>query len=541
MASGGNSLEQGSDTIFQFHCSQCVKDGKNSESVKFCEECYDYLCQTCLNTHNRWVALRRHKLLTMDEIRGKIDKPTTFVRKNCAVHNDTCVELYCAEHDAVLCKECCEISTHESCSAEYLPKVAMNCNEELRSLRFKANTIKRLCENVENKRLKDIARLNEQSDKSKSEIDNFAKNLVFSLNKSVDSLRKKVDNKNAGHIDTINEDITILQEAKAYLANHSQSDDENKMQLFLNMQDAKSVVPKYQSVIQEIEKRAGKETIAIRFKSSTKASLTHYKDIAVFKDEEDPLYSDGDLYASTIKDFCQMTDGTIIATDITNNKVKLLDSLYRLKDSIKVSTSPWGVCQIADSQIAVSCEKKIQFFNLHRKSKFRSDILMNDKCRGMTYCGGKLFVCCEGFDLGEGSSRILVFDRSGEQIQDINHKGIIGRPLSLAKSEDEQKIFVADSNKGIVILNINGQLIDAIRHPQLKIAAGVCVGKSGEVYTFDYSSGELFKLELHKALVKIDKLDVKLKCRNIVLFDRTRDRIISQSDNKASIEFVNVL
>ncbi|XP_045179447.2 uncharacterized protein LOC123539042 [Mercenaria mercenaria] len=539
MASGGNSLEQGSDTTFQFHCSKCVKDGKNSEAVKFCEECYDYLCSSCMSTHNdwrEWRELRRHKLLTIGEIRGESHIPATFVRRNCAVHSGTSVELYCAEHEAVLCKECCETTTHKLCTLEYLPKAAINCNAELKRLDSKTNAIKMWCESVENKRLEDITRLKKQSDILKSEFDNVVKDLTRSLNKSVDSLRKKADNKKAGHIDTINKDIKLLKEAKAFLEIHTHSDNENKMQLFLNIQDAKIAVQKYNSTIQEVDQRTGQETVAARFDYLQRDGC-----IAVFKDEEDPLFSEGDKYPSHVKGFCQMTDGRIIATDFMNNKLKVLDSSYHMKDSIEVSKSPWDVCQVEEDLIAVSCEKKIQFVNLSSKRILEKDISVNDRCHGMTYCGSKLFVCCGGFDLGDGSPRILVFDKVGKQIQEINDRDIIGRPFSLAKSEDEKKIFVADNYKGIVILNIKGQLIDTIRHPELKIAVGTCVGKSGEVYTFDYSSKDLFKLVPHTKPVKIDKMEVKLKCRNVVLFDRTRDRIISQTGDKVPIEFVNVL
>ncbi|XP_045180952.2 uncharacterized protein LOC123540196 [Mercenaria mercenaria] len=547
MASGGQSLELGSDAVFQFCCSRCVKEGRNSEAVKFCEDCFDYICQACLNMHKSWVAMRSHKLLTMDVIREKSDIPPTFVRKFCNVHSDSLVEMFCTEHDAVLCGECCETSDHRSCSLEYLPKAAgrIKQNEELRQVKRKTATLKESCAKVEYERQKDATRVIEQNRKAQEKLDAVKNDLLNSLNRSVDAIQKKIDKTTASHTDSINKDVKKTQVLNGILTQHStllNPDGQNKMQLFLQLQQTKCVIKEHDAVIKHIQQNIGKETLAVRFDTPIKTFLEQEDCIGTLVDEQHPLYSDGDMYSIDIRGFCQLRDGRIFAADHQNDKVKVLDchNAYTVCDFITVPPSPWDVCQFEDDLIAVACGSRIQFVNVCNKLSLKHKFYVKDRCRGITSCGGKLFVCCGGIDLGEGPSRILVFDKKGTELQDVKDKDFVGRPLSLAKSEDEKMVFVADNHKGVVILDEKAQLVEIITHPDLKSPTGICVGKGGIVYICGKDTEGILELKPKTKHVAIVKMKMELACEKALLYDRTYDRLVFQTGFRTKIEYVSV-
>ena len=81
-----------------------------------------------------------------------------------------------------------------------------------------------------------------------------------------------------------------------------------------------------------------------------------------------------------------------------------------------------------------------------------------------------------------------MLDKAGKQIHELNDTKFIGRPMSVAKSEDEQTIYVADNFKGVVSLDKEGRLIDISTHTELERPIGLTVGKDSKVYIIGYPS-----------------------------------------------------
>lgn len=86
-----------------FHsCTPCWVDGTRNEAIKYCPECREFLCETCIRYHRRMSATREHKLMDKNEIR---QADTTDMVK-CEYHPDRDVEMYCGTHDMVYCLKC---------------------------------------------------------------------------------------------------------------------------------------------------------------------------------------------------------------------------------------------------------------------------------------------------------------------------------------------------------------------------------------------------------------------------------------------------
>ena len=101
MASGGASrpVLGSSDEIFEFECGLCIEDEKHREAKKFCSACKAYLCGSCMDSHSRFPALRKHKTVSIEEM-----------KKVCGLCNadgkNKEARYFCKNCDAWICDDC---------------------------------------------------------------------------------------------------------------------------------------------------------------------------------------------------------------------------------------------------------------------------------------------------------------------------------------------------------------------------------------------------------------------------------------------------
>jgi tripartite motif-containing protein 2/3 len=99
MATGDS--EMASDEFSDFQCFTCT--GK--VAVKYCVECQGYCCQSCMDTHLRFPALKSHTLL--DPSTGKVEGSLiSLPTQRCSIHSIKLVDMYCKDHDDVGCTTC---------------------------------------------------------------------------------------------------------------------------------------------------------------------------------------------------------------------------------------------------------------------------------------------------------------------------------------------------------------------------------------------------------------------------------------------------
>ena len=101
MASGGasRSVLGSSDEIFEFECGLCIEDEKHRQAKKFCSACKAYLCGSCMDSHSRFPALRKHKTVSIEEM-----------KKVCGLCNadgkNKEARCFCKNCDAWICDDC---------------------------------------------------------------------------------------------------------------------------------------------------------------------------------------------------------------------------------------------------------------------------------------------------------------------------------------------------------------------------------------------------------------------------------------------------
>ncbi|XP_071173123.1 uncharacterized protein [Mytilus edulis] len=98
-------------------CDVCTSRNINTGAVLFCSECKENLCQRCIRDHNLKRLFSDHSLKA-----SRISDVDTF-QTTCSIHIDCAFELFCVDHDCVMCRYC-KLEEHVSCLKSIPLKVA---------------------------------------------------------------------------------------------------------------------------------------------------------------------------------------------------------------------------------------------------------------------------------------------------------------------------------------------------------------------------------------------------------------------------------
>ena len=92
-----------SEEAFDYNCTPCSQQERFTEAKRFCVECGEYFCSTCLSWHEKFSATKGHTLVKCEEV-SKEHVPTRFSK--CEVHPDKEEDMVCCDHDVVCCRVC---------------------------------------------------------------------------------------------------------------------------------------------------------------------------------------------------------------------------------------------------------------------------------------------------------------------------------------------------------------------------------------------------------------------------------------------------
>ncbi|XP_060600004.1 E3 ubiquitin-protein ligase TRIM33-like, partial [Ruditapes philippinarum] len=110
MATKGS--ENASDELIEIKCSVCAGKNITREAEKYCVECQDYYCIPCTDMHKAFPAMRGHKLLDKSEFRTKrtLTSLPIYPTERCPIHKAKLLDIFCENHDEVLCATCVAIN-----------------------------------------------------------------------------------------------------------------------------------------------------------------------------------------------------------------------------------------------------------------------------------------------------------------------------------------------------------------------------------------------------------------------------------------------
>ena len=113
-------------------CDPCTRIDENVPASKWCVDCEDALCITCLKSHKGSKVSMTHHVIDMEVISTLPDEVLTTQTK-CSRHPDFIIDIFCNQHHVICCRNCMS-EEHRSCD-QVMP-LEMESNNAKTSLLF---------------------------------------------------------------------------------------------------------------------------------------------------------------------------------------------------------------------------------------------------------------------------------------------------------------------------------------------------------------------------------------------------------------------
>ncbi|XP_060582490.1 uncharacterized protein LOC132738899 isoform X1 [Ruditapes philippinarum] len=477
-----------SDEIFDVLCSMCRNEGRNTEGEKYCVDCHDYFCVSCVKVHSKVPVLAGHKVLDKSQVKLGTSKALPRApAERCDRHSHKHIDMYCQNHDNVGCSTCMAVD-HRLCKDTfYIPEFIQNntYQAESRELQTKLKEIAKTLEKQADRFKQDKQRMLKRKAEILADIRKFRQEINDHLDKLEKSSIDEIESRVKSLEDKIEDSLKQLQANKSRIRSANDkltSTNTNYSEVFVYVkmgEDAANVAIKYiehakiKSTVGDIEFQPDrtiltqleqKKTIGILSEKPAKTADNLFQ---IKGNQSYNVKVKSDKNDCHINSACCMKDGTIILADYNNIKLKRLHGYnYTLTDCYDLPGAPYKVCMINNKQVAVTVPSKqeVHIISLERNMKRTNKINTDFVCLGLAHANNNLYI--------SDSTSVYMYTLSGRKLKQFR-KDQSGHELfsnihSLAVSKDATRIYVADHNNGLIVLDNNGQVITSFNDLQLK-------------------------------------------------------------------------
>ncbi|XP_045211742.2 uncharacterized protein LOC123563169 [Mercenaria mercenaria] len=537
MANGGNE----SDEIINFKCCICAKKNIRREAEIYCVECQDYFCIPCADFHKLFPsAVGVHQFL--DKSNFSTDSAQTMLpscpTERCTVHNTKLLDMYCADHDEIVCVTCIALN-HRTCKTiNSVPDEIDSLYEKSTADEIKGQLLAEKANMEDIKKAKEhlVIELDQYKEKASESIRNFRKEMEAVLDTLETESIRNLEEVYRKMRENIENDIKVAQETIDKLGLSAENVSKsfgNKAQEFVSVKMAKKRI---------FETTKSKRVL--RKALDVKILFTAYSKITAFLNEVKSLgmvsaglkttlyqvqskYEENIRYANDrncyIQGSCFTADGLLLLADSNNKSLKRLDlSSKSVKDQLVLGASPQAICQTGKDEIAVNLQNKsIQFVSLGNKMATTKQLKLDHNCWGLAYKDSKLYVSdgCTSLYIHDMNGSVLhkiTTDRQGNAIFNAN------RHISLSSYGD--RIYVADRNIGVIILDLQGNYESTCNDPDLVPLEGVCTDGRGNIFTCGWEQSNIFQMN-EKTMKKLGLIG-KVKDSQTVSFDPEQQQLV---------------
>ena len=112
-------------------CDPCTRIDENVPASKWCVDCEDALCITCVKSHKGNKVTMTHHVIDMEMISTLPDEVLTTQTK-CSRHPDFIMDFFCNQHHVICCRSCMS-EDHRSCD-KFVPLEMASNNSKTSSL-----------------------------------------------------------------------------------------------------------------------------------------------------------------------------------------------------------------------------------------------------------------------------------------------------------------------------------------------------------------------------------------------------------------------
>ncbi|XP_053404030.1 uncharacterized protein LOC123554477 isoform X2 [Mercenaria mercenaria] len=497
------SLYQGSDDVHDFPCSPCAKEGKNVAAAKHCVECDENLCTTCLNDHNKFSLMKGHQLL--DKVKTPSGQRIELPSQRCDRHGGKLIDVYCPSHDKVGCSTCIAVE-HSTCQGiSFIPDVAKHSNssEKLQQLETAINSLQTRFIALKQKKQKELDCSKREKDKLLHEIKSERKKINDQLDKMETELLNEVDASFKIKVQNIDSDIKKVEDTLASLgkdrqkiqAAKSENVSEKYVQVNLGYERKKIATDRLETL--ERSKKIGRLWFdPYRQMTGSKVNIIgqviNYSAVEVgsLTEEFDARVGD-DNGICIINSIYLCADGDLVLTDYKNKRIKKMNKSYAIISFLNIDDNPFGICQIDMSLLAITLpnEKKVQFISNTEPMRLQKSFDVGDRCRGIAYNDGRIYVCCGGSrKRAEGVGHLEVYTISGALVKSFYSD--MECPVKVTVSNWETEIYVCDGYGDLLIINEKHGNTRKIRKQDMKLVGiiGICWINESQLCIVGYTS-----------------------------------------------------
>ncbi|XP_053383614.1 uncharacterized protein LOC128549895 [Mercenaria mercenaria] len=553
MATKG-STSDASDELFDYLCSPCNKQDKNSEAVKYCVNCQEYLCVTCVKSHNSFSVLAGHTLVERSKFgnasRTDSKELPSVPTERCKVHSLKLVDMFCADHDTVGCNVCFTIN-HKPCQdIHYIPEYVETTKqaESIRKMNDEMGKAIFEMDNLMKKKQKDI----EDNKKTKvvllKEIKAFRKEVNEVLDRLEQASVAEVEGKCGKQDQEFREELKNIQDTLDKLTTckaEMESSQRNPSQQFVNMKKSEKKISDMKKAGSRTTDKL-KDSLLFERNSEILHFLRNLESLAkksllmkhgLYEVQSKQSYNvklNDDVSTCDIWSSCILDSGDILLADFDNKKIKLADcETYRVRDSMKMSTSPRSICRISSVEAAVSFyNKTVQFVSTKNELAPTRSLKFNYDCRGMVVIDGQLVICY--------STTVYIYTINGELLRTIQKdrsgNNMFQNIREICLSDNGKTIYMADDTKGLVTIDIDGNVIWKYSGQELKSAWGVCTDGNGNVFVSGITSRNVVQLGYDGAFLgEVVSKAHGLNCPQAVSFDRKQRKLFVADSNELHV------
>ena len=198
----------------QNNCENCHKEQAN----RYCKQCSKFLCQTCVDMHNKWGDFSSHQILGVEDVASTASKLVPLKEQptmECSSHSYPLV-VYCDTCDKLICHLCTTAKAHRNHEYEPLtdafPRHQQQIVDNIKQVKKKLAAITTAVKDVETQEGVFL----EQVGAVRREIEATVQQLMQMLQESERQLRGELDQVTDAYIEKISArkkeaDITIAQ------------------------------------------------------------------------------------------------------------------------------------------------------------------------------------------------------------------------------------------------------------------------------------------------------------------------------------------
>ena len=521
---GCRSLQGVSDELYDAACGPCQTDKMGKKATHYCKECREYLCSPCKDYHRKLAVTKNHNILSGNKIpaSASVSQGSGFFTF-CGCNKNQEVAFYCEDHEDLICDPCkkvkhrnCKMTDVKSKSAHYTPSMLNPVLTQVKSL-------KRKLDSMQKQRKSDSKTVKSLTEECKKEIKQFRVMIDAFLDKLELNILQELADFESEQRQGIDEQIDALTEGLQMLdSDHKMFEDarnsENNVEMFATEVRVSKSLHVYEAMLDEIAINAfkpalhfvgNKRLIDLQSEISSLGELTG-KDIrSCFRGKVELKHKRkvliGNKAASqghvNVKDSddestpwitgCTfLTSGHAVLCDFSNKKMKLLDKVLVLGESLKLDSGPWDVSAVDDKNIIITLPdtKELQYIQVFPQLKTGRIVQLDTECYGIDVFGDEIYTT-QYDDLGQGEVRVL--DLNGDTKKKLQSSLNFDQQDYITVSTPGKKIFVSDGEEStakITCMTVDGNVVFQYKDEDMVELNGIYVGAEDNILVCDGSS-----------------------------------------------------